>query len=302
MEKMRWSFLVFGSLACMGLMSQDIPTQRLHGKLSQIGFAHNGNLEKVESENGSIVCGIPDVLQAHALPGPWELKYSNIAIHQDGDEVEKEVSYRKGAEFIGIEYYLVERNFQKIESRFFGFMAGGTSPKIPGERGPADIGDISVAMPRANGGELIFLKSNLCVRISSSNTQVDVNTLARWIQAHLVFRPWTEYSKIVPRPVRDTLGSGNIRQGQALLSPMSVPIQGRVDQAIEIKVEMPLGSDSGGYLFKCINDDSMFKCSWNNKYWTLTPLKAGIGKFKYLIVDKQTLLSYAYEVGIDVQP
>jgi len=82
---------------------------------------------------------------------------------------------------------------------------------------------------------------------------------------------------------------------------MSAPIQGRVEQAIEISVEMPQGGGLDGYIFKCINDDSMFQCIWNNKYWTLTPLKIGSGKFKYVVIDKQTLLSYAYEVGIDVQ-
>ena len=275
--------------------------QRLQTKLGQIGFKHNERLERVETENGIIVCGITDLAQGHALPGSWELKYSNIALHQSGDEIEKEVTYQKGNEIVGIEYYLVERNFQKIESRFFGFMAGGTSPKIPGERGPIDIGDISVIKPRTNGNELIFLKSNLCVRIASSNTQVDTFALARWIQGHLKMCPWTEYSQITPRPVRDTLGGGNVRQGQALLSPMSAPIQGRVEQAIEISVEMPQGGGLDGYIFKCINDDSMFQCIWNNKYWTLTPLKIGSGKFKYVVIDKQTLLSYAYEVGIDVQ-
>jgi len=276
--------------------------QRLQGKLDQIGFSHNESLARVETENGVIVCGIPDIEQGHALPGAWELKYSNIALHQSGDEVEKEITYQRGTEIVGVEYYLVERDFQKIESRFFGFMAGGASAKIPGERGPIDIGDISVIKPRINGNELIFLKSNLCVRIASSNTQVDTLALARWIQSHLKMCPWTEYSRITPKPVRDTLGSGNVRQGQALLSPMSVPIQGHVDQAIEVIVEMPQGGNPSGYIFKCINDDSMFKCTWNNKFWTLTPLKAGFGKFKYIVIDKQTLLSHAYEVGIDIQP
>jgi len=267
-----------------------------------MGFSHNARLDNIASGNGKMICGIPDVSKCPTLSGQWNLAYSNIAVHQSGDEVEKDLTYKRGQEVVSIDFYIIEDNFEKAESRLLGFLSGGSSPVVPGERGPSDIGDISIVMPRTNGKEILYLKDNVCVRIASFKSEIDIFAIARWIQSHFEMRPWSEVGRILPRPMRDSLGRGNIREGQALQIPMSEPLQGQVGKPIEIRVEMPSGTDPGRYLLKEDYDRTQFNTTWNNQFWTLTPMKVGLAKFKYIIVDKKTLLRYSYEVSIGVQP
>jgi hypothetical protein len=283
--------------------AQDLDTQLLNQFKQRIGYARPSRIESMAMSKGDVVvCGIPDITSYAALKNGWMLQSKNISIINPGDEVESSFFFKKDQESVSIDIYLSQENKAKVEKRFFDFFTGGSAPWIVGERGPIDIGDFSATRKTSNGDEIIFMRLNSCVRIYTRNSNFDVQELARWLQSKFKMQAWSETQKAIPRPLKDEVGKGNVREGQALVSSMTQPLLGHVGQPIEINVKTQAQNVAQGILLKEVFDHKQMQVRKVANGWVITPKVQGICNFRYVIIDSSTMLFSAYDISIEVQP
>jgi hypothetical protein len=78
------------------------------------------------------------------------------------------------------------------------------------------------------------------------------------------------------------------------------PLQGKVGEAIEINVEM--SGDRSQYVIRLDFDPQFFRFTMINGVLSIIPTKPGLGSFRYVVINRTTLLFSTYEIPVDVQP
>jgi len=191
-------------------------------------------------------------------------------------------------------------NSDNAENCMFDFVLTTSKDPIPGIRGPEDIGDFSIQINRGRDLELMFFKYNIFVKIIIENRVADIYSIARWIQSKLLMESRITIQDRLPRPTREIIGKRNVREGQALIRAQAMTLQGKVGEPIEINLEM--SGDRSQYLIQEDFDNQRFRSTMINNVLSIIPIKPGQGSFRYVVIDKKTLLFSTYEVPVDVQP
>jgi hypothetical protein len=284
------------------LVAQNSSDVRLDLFKERIAY-HATNYQEVSANiHASVIFGIPDITKCPLLAGDFRVTDESIYLIEHGEGISKRIRYTNGKNTIDITFYYVPTSHRQMEGLFFKILSSVNSSEIPGQRGPLDLGDVSVELPNPYGYEILFLYNNIYTQIQSYDKSIDVISIARWIQSQFQTHPWSEVQNQMPRPAREIIGRTNIREGQALLSAKTLPWKGKVGEPIEVNVELPTGTDKSHYLIRVDYDHLRFRSVMVNNVLTVTPTKSGLGSFRYVLIDNRTLLFTTYEVPVDIQP
>lgn len=283
-------------------VAQNVSDTRLYIFKERIGYVPKRDQSASVNADTLVICGIPDLSTCPILESGFHVEDDSIYTISHGVGIEKLIRYRKNKTIIDVDFYYFPNDFLHAENIFFGIPSSANTGGIPGTRGPLNLGDISVELPNPYGTQLLFLKDNICVGINSHDSSYNVLPLAGWIQSQFQMRPWGDVQSRLPRPTRETIGKRNVREGQALINAQPKIIQSKVGESIEVDIEMSPGVDKSQYPIRLEFDHQQFRSTKINDVITIIPTKLGQGQFRYVVIDKKTLLFSTYDVPVDVQP
>ncbi len=302
------SMILFSRLMVVALLSigwlaaQDVSDIRLNKFKERMNYHATNYQDASIYSQTQVISGIPDTSACPILSGNFRVVDEGIYLIEHGEGISKRIRYSSNQETVDITFNYVPNNHQQIERLFFKVLSSANSGEIPGKRGPLDLGDISVELPDPSGTDIHFLYDNIYTRIQAYDKTLDVIGIARWMQSQFQMHPWSEVQNKMPRPARESIGKRNVRVGQALLNTKTSTLQGKVGEPFEVNVELPSGTDKSHYLIRGDYDHQRFRSTLINNILTITPTKPGQWSFRYVLIDKKTLLFSTYEVPVDVQP
>ncbi|MBK8725112.1 MAG: hypothetical protein IPL96_03405 [Holophagaceae bacterium] len=287
------------------IIAQEIPAHDPFGQrrfLKEIDF--EARAQRISSEGGMVGPSLPDPAQSPQLANGW----------QNQDEMiypsERSTFYNKGKEQLEVTYYY----FEKIQAAKVKFLwvelHGYSGSKIPRISGPKNLGDISLVGINNSIDTITFWKKNLIVKIRRYESNFDTMGLAHWIHDHLTLVPPEEVTRQVPTPQKVIVGLEKSGPETSLViypsdTASANSLAARVGETIVIRVTPPSGAPEDRYdlkqqmgeYFQPVGLESPGRLDR-----AIKAMKPGSAVFKYVLVDRQTLLSYRGEIKIEIQP
>jgi len=258
--------------------------------------------KRITASGGIVGTSLPNPSSAPQLQGGWSLKKEDISNGQ------KDYVFEKAKESLSVKFYYAT-DIEKSKSCFLQIATNTNMTVIPYQNGPSDIGDISLVGKYKNKDRIIFLKKNVVVDIRRDHSEIDILNIARWIQDHLLLVPIEEVTKQMPMPhkIIASRKMGGIDAPMAFhANEAMVELRGRVGELLVIHLDPPMGTDVNRYDLEQDWADGLFQPvgmeGLGRLERAIRPLKSGLAAYKYVLIDRQTLLSYPGEIKINIQP
>ncbi|MBK8725111.1 MAG: hypothetical protein IPL96_03400 [Holophagaceae bacterium] len=286
------------------IIAQEIPAHDPFGErrfLKEIDF--EARAQRISAEGGMVGPSLPDPATSPQLADGWRIQDEFIY------PFEKATSFKKGKEQLNLRYYYFD-SVAAAKERFLRVsMHGFTVSKIPRKKGPNNLGDISLVELDGSGDSIIFWKKNIIVKIDRYYSEIDTMGLAHWIHDHLTLVSPGEVARKVPTPQRVIAGrEQGASEAGLVINPSETAkaesLAARVGETIVIRVTPPNGTTEDRYdlkqqmgeYFQPVGLESLGRLDR-----AIRALKPGSAVFKYILVDRQTLLSYRGEIKIEIQ-
>lgn len=292
-------------LMCLGglaMNAQQIPRYGLdRDDIFKREIQFEARAKRVSVLGGIVGTSLPNPAMAPQIQEGWSLQQESISNGQ------KELLFRKKDERLSIVFYYAV-DIEIAKNKLFQIATNTNMTVIPYQLGPSGLGDISLIGKFKVDNRVMFLKKNIVVDIRRDHSEVDIMGLAHWIHNHLKLVPVEEVTKQIPTPGK--ILTSRTRDG--VEAPMAfrpneamTTIRAQVGEPLVIRIDPPAGTDAnrydleqnlGGY-FHPVGMEGLGPLEQ-----AIKPLKPGLAVYKYVLIDRQTLLSYPGEINIDVQP
>lgn len=275
---------------------------RLEDFLKEIDF--EARAKQISTEGGMIGTKLPDPMESPQLANGWRLFHESISPGQ------REFSIKRDGEHLTLIYYYCD-DIAAAKSEILDQIKGPTTARVPYQLGPLGLGALSLTGRNNSINTVMFWKKNLVVYLYRYESNIDTLALARWIHDRLTVVPPEEVRRQVPTPQKVTAGQENGGPEAGLViypsgTASANSLAARVGESIVIRVTPPSGTPEDRYDLKQEWATGVFQpVSWDGLGRldrAIRALKPGSAVFKYVLVDRQTLLSYRGEIKIEIQP
>jgi hypothetical protein len=283
----------------------------------KIGFEQKSTVMARMGPNEQVVVRFPDV-QFYPRLGPgWSMPSNpRITAPVDGKFVSQHIRCKKGAERLSVYYANFGANIEAARNQLIKEACNNSLFDSIHSAGPSDIGDLSLTALGQDSKEISFVIGGLLVTVEAENSTFDVLDLARWIQSQLTIRPVSEISNQFPAPTDITIkkiqGAQNLKLGISMItrgvsiSPQTSEVtNAKIGEPLVIRVNPPVGTDANRYELEQKMGESFEPVGMEGLGHldrAIKPIKPGGAIYKYVLIDRQTLLSYPGEIKIDVHP
>lgn len=274
-------------------------------------------MARMRTHEMAVAVNFPDIRHYPKLGSGWLVPSSaRITAPVDGKFVSQHVRCKKGIELLSVYYANFGANGEAAINQLIKESCNNSLFDSMHSLGPSDIGDISLTVLGQNSKEISFVVGGLLVAIETENSTFDVLALARWIQSQLTIRSMSEIAIQFPAPTDITIRKGARVQNLSLgipmvakgasISPQTSEItNARIGEPLVIRINPPVGADASRYdleqnmgeYFEPVGMDGL-----GHLDRAIKPIKSGLAVYKYVIIDRQALLSYPGEIKVDVQP
>lgn len=283
------------SIAFLGGMMASAQNAKLDRFKDQIGIdAVSRNVNSTDR----VILNLQDLTNCPELGTTWTVKDErlNLAAIGSGSGVNKEIYYQRNGEKLSVNYYCFN-DIESAKNTMLGIANSAELPIVPYAKGQKDIGDLSLI----GLDSLVFWKANVCVRLRRQNSNVDLNTIARWIQSHFENCQRAETSRKAPQSTRPTVSYLPKGEKQEKTLSSRGPISLLVGESVAISAQLPERTRGNNPIVKEWFDRKHLNVVMQGDKWLVTPKMAGSSVFKYVLIDPTTLLSSTIEIQLDAK-
>lgn len=240
-------------------------------------------LARLDPQQG-VVAEWPDLARLVDLPDDWEEVYDGVVFETGG--AKRDWSYRRGEEELNVDLYVSSTGPEPALRRLVDIATNTMMMDIPYQPRSGLVGDLALTLGDGVPGWIAWVFANLCVRVETTNSDLDVFELAQAIQAFADRHVVPEVALHLPR----------------VLGVAVVPTKPRVGERVTVRVVPAPDSDFSRFEAEFdIEGTSLSATAQDGLIFAFEAVAPGPTTLTVGVVDRETLLTDGRTSTIEVK-